>query len=114
MKFCHAGDLLGKIPGRSLFRYFGGETTVLISSLIRIISEGCRYDWRSLESVTFSEPSKLVGLEKEIFTHSGLLSVDLPGSIEVIYESCFSMWGELISVTFCANSKLLRIEQKVF
>jgi hypothetical protein len=102
------------IRGRSLIRYFGRSTAIVIESRIEIVSESCFSKCHSLTSVAFESKSKLKQIEESAFAESDLRTIQIPASIEVVCNSCFVNCKSLTSVAFESNSKLQRIEESAF
>jgi hypothetical protein len=102
------------ITGRSVVRYFGRSSSVVIESRITILCESCFSACMSLTSVTFESNSKLQRIEESAFTRSGLRTIQVPASVEVLCKDYFSKCKSLTSVTFESNSILQRIEESAF
>jgi uncharacterized radical SAM superfamily Fe-S cluster-containing enzyme len=102
------------ITGRSVVRYLGRSSAIVIESRIEILCESCFFKCESLTSVTFESNSKLHRIEESAFTQSGLRTIQIPASVEVLCKSCFDSCRSLTSVTFESNSKLHRIEEAAF
>jgi hypothetical protein len=108
------GLFIEDITGRSVVRYFGISSAVVIESRIEVLCERCFFSCESLTSVTFQSNSKLQRIEEFAFQWSGLTTIEVPASVEVLCKSCFSSCKSLTSVTFEMNSKLQRIEEWAF
>jgi hypothetical protein len=102
------------IADRSLIRYFGRSTVVVIKSRIEIVSESCFSNCTSLTTVTFESNSKLRRIESFPFRVSGLTTIEIPASVEVMCKYCFDKYKSLTIVTFESNSKLHQIEESAF
>jgi hypothetical protein len=102
------------IADRSLIRYFGRSTAIVIKSRIEIVSESCFSNCTSHTTVTFESNSKLHRIEESAFAESSLKITTIPASVEVVCKSCFYYCKSLASVTFESNSKLHRIAESAF
>jgi hypothetical protein len=98
------------ITGRSLVRYLGSSSEIVIKSRIEILCESCFSHCESLTSIIFESNSKLHRIEESAFAESGLRTIQIPASVEVLCNECFSACQSLTSVTFESNSKLHQIE----
>jgi hypothetical protein len=89
-------------------------TDVVIPSSVESLGRGCFSNCKSLSSVTFESPSKLVRIEACAFCWSRLTYLVIPSSVESLGEACFSYCTSLSSVTFESQSKLVRIRANAF
>jgi hypothetical protein len=67
-----------------------------------------------LVSITIESNSRLIKIEDEAFSGSGLTTIMIPSSVEVIGRCCFKYCKSLVSVTIEPNSRLTRIEEQTF
>jgi hypothetical protein len=93
------------ITGRSVVRYVGRSSVVVIESRIEILGESCFSNCQSLASITFESDSKLQQIEESAFAESGLTTIEVPASVEVLCNRCFFNY-RLTSITVELNSKL--------
>jgi hypothetical protein len=85
-----------------------------IPAQIELIKLKCFKLCQQLEWTVFETNSRLMRIEKEAFTETGLLDIVIPLSVEVIEPRCFYRCKSLLSVTFESGSRLLRIEDSAF
>jgi hypothetical protein len=62
----------------------------------------------------FENESKLVRIEENGFSGSGLTHILIPWSVEVLGMRCFLKCRSLVSIAFEPNSRLVRIEEAAF
>jgi hypothetical protein len=76
--------IIEDIADRSLTRYFGRSTAVMIKSKIEIVNESCFSNCKSLTTITFESDSELQRIAEYVFEGSGLRTIDNPVSVEVV------------------------------
>jgi hypothetical protein len=102
------------IAGRSLIRYFGRSTAVVIESRIEIVGEFCFSNGKSLASITIESNSKLPRIEACAFAQSGLTAIRIPASVVSLCKSCFYKCKSVESIFFTSNLQLHRIDESAF
>ena len=96
---------------RRAFRLNKDIKTLIINSKIRII-EGYAFDQcYNIESVTFTEGSKLKIIERTVFYNCSLKTIIIPGSVKSIDENAFVACDKLAYFFYCGRHK---IDSRVF
>jgi hypothetical protein len=113
LEFCD-DFFLGDADGHFLIRYLGDSPVIVISNEINRIAAGCFYRSQGIAALTFESGSRLLILDKLLFSGSSLESVCIPSSVEQMGERCFAYCRALSTVTFEAGSKLLRFGSEAF
>jgi hypothetical protein len=101
--------LIEDMAGRSVIRYFGRSSAIVIESKINILCAFCFRSCESLLSVTFECDSTLQRIEECAFALSGLTTIHIPSSVEMLCKRCFWYCESLVSVTFEPDSKLREV-----
>jgi hypothetical protein len=103
---------------RKLIRYFGSESSIVISGDIDILSASCFNCYKNILSVSFAVGSPVRRILSDAFSHSWPQSVTILRSVEIMKDGYFhefrstcsisveSDWcaKRIVSLTFCQSS----------
>jgi hypothetical protein len=87
---------------------------IIIPKAIAAIQSGCFRRCKTLEVVTFEQPSSLTVIEASAFSGTMLRTIVIPQSVTFIGKMCFASCQALGSVVFETPSCLQEIETGVF
>jgi hypothetical protein len=97
--------------GSTIYRYFGGCSSIVIPSIVVVLWKSSFSCCMSLESVVFESGSRLERIEESAFQRSGLKSIVIPSSVVFLGNSSFCDCESVESVIFENGSRLERIEE---
>jgi hypothetical protein len=107
-------DLLVKIKGYTLIKYFGNSNRVLIKNIVESISGGCFRGRKSFCEVVFESNSQLKEIGDSAFCESRIGVIRIPCSVENIGDGCFCVCSSLCEVVFEFDSQLRKIGSAAF
>jgi hypothetical protein len=99
---------------KTLVRYFGECSFILIDQSTTIIGPGCFCGLESLGHLEFDLGSRLARFERTAFQSTGLKQIVIPNSVIVIGKWCFHGCQELKTVSFQTGSQLERLADWAF
>jgi hypothetical protein len=107
--------MIEDISGLSITRYFGSNRSIEIAKCVEMIGEGCFFQNRFVESITFETGSRLEQIGKSAFEGTKLKGLFvIPRSVKILSERCFAWIQSLESIVFESGSELKRIEERTF
>jgi hypothetical protein len=104
---------LQDFSGRSIYRYCGSESSIVIPSSVSVLLQSSFSGCSWLSCVEFESGSHLERIERMGFERSGLKSIVIPSSITTLCDCSFTN-NSIEFLTFEHNSKLQEIGVRAF
>ena len=109
-----SGPRLSPVSASKWSNFMKHVRFVHVPDSVKVISDGCFRDCRTLSLVVFGEGSSVRWMGCEAFKECGLTEIDIPKTVEQICNECFFGCRQLRRITFHEDSSLKLIGDLVF